>query len=102
VKRLLWIFTALSVLFLLVLFAGCGEQKKDAVSAADKTLELPDKARVVSDLIKIRAEVNRYWANNEVYPENLEVLEIETENPLEDYIYDSNTGNVKNKYFIQL
>jgi len=91
-----------SALFVLVLFPGCGEQKKEAMSATEKTLELPDKARVVSDLIKIRSEVNRYWAENESYPENLEVLEISTENPLEDYIYDRNTGNVKNKYFIQL
>lgn len=92
----------LSLFAALPLITGCSDEQKTASSAAEKALELPDKARVVSDLAKIRAAVNMYNAQNGSYPDDLESLKLQTECPLEDYTYDSSDGTVKNIYFSQL
>lgn len=86
----------------LSVLSGCSDTEKTVSSAAEKTLELPDRARVVSDLGKLRTAVGMYYAQNEYYPANLDELKIKTECPLEDYIYDSATGKVNNRYFSQL
>lgn len=98
VKNILLIF--ISTMMVFIFFYSC-ETKKEVERTSEKVLQLPDKAKVLSDLVKLRNGIATYYMNNGRYPENLEELNISTDNPLEDFVYNKNNGNVKNKDYPQ-
>ncbi len=94
------------IIIIVILFSifiiGCSDSTSTIQSATKKTIELPDKARVINDLMTIRNAVNEYYADNLKYPETLEKLDLNIYFPIEDFIYNMNTGIVKNKYYKNL
>ncbi|HAF07661.1 MAG: hypothetical protein QME48_00325 [bacterium] len=98
-KRMFLIILILTVF--LILFLSC-ENKKEVVETTEKVLELPDKTKVISDLSKLRNQIATFYINNGRYPNDLKELNIDLFNPVEDFIYNKNNGNVKNKNYPQL
>ncbi|MEO0238106.1 MAG: hypothetical protein ABIN35_07730 [candidate division WOR-3 bacterium] len=97
-KKILYIF--ILSLFILMLFNAC-ETKKETVKTTEKVLQLPDKTKVLSDLNKLRNGIASFYMNNGRYPDDLSELNLTLENPLEDFVYNKNNGNVKNKNYPQ-
>lgn len=83
-----------------MLFNAC-ETKKETIETTKKVLQLPDKTKVLSDLNKLRNGIATFYMNNGRYPEDLSELNLTLENPLEDFVYNKNNGNVKNKNYPQ-
>lgn len=98
-KRMFLIILILTVF--LILFLSC-ENKKEVVETTEKVIELPDKTKVISDLSKLRNQIATFYINNGRYPNDLKELNIDLFNPVEDFIYNKNNGNVKNKNYPQL
>ncbi|MEJ5308010.1 MAG: hypothetical protein WHT27_06920 [candidate division WOR-3 bacterium] len=98
IKRILFIF--MIILFISMLFNAC-ETKKETIETTEKVLQLPDKTKVLSDLNKLRNGIATFYMNNGRYPEDLSELNLTLENPLEDFVYNKNNGNVKNKNYPQ-
>lgn len=85
-----------------ILSSGCSDTKEEAVETAKEVMTLPDKAEVISDLVKIRNEVNLYYSQKGYFPESLSGLNLELYCPVEDYVYDAEKGTVKHKDYSQL
>jgi len=94
--------TLLMLLLSVLIVAGCSDAKKETVETAKKAMELPDKAGVVSDIVMLRNAVNLHYAQKGYFPESLEQLNLNLNNPTEDFIYDQSNGNVKHKDYSQL
>jgi|UniRef100_A0A7C3N7P3 competence protein ComGC len=99
-KRTIFIILILTVF--LILFLPACESKKEVVETTEKVLELPDKTKVISDLSKLRNQIATFYMNNGRYPNDLGELNIDLFNPIEDFVYNKNNGNVKNKNYPQL
>ncbi|MEO0288089.1 MAG: hypothetical protein ABIN00_00385 [candidate division WOR-3 bacterium] len=98
VKRML--YTMILILSVLTIFSAC-ETKKETLKTTEKVLQLPDKTKVLSDLNKLRNGIASFYMNNGRYPDDLSELNLTLENPLEDFVYNKNNGNVKNKNYPQ-
>lgn len=97
VKRIFLI----TILILSVFLSFNCETKKEVMKTGEKVLELPDKTKVLSDLSKLRSSIATFYMNNGRYPEDLSELNLTLENPIEDFVYNKNNGNVKNKNYPQ-
>jgi len=76
--------------------------KEEGVDTAKKVMEISNKAAVISDLIKIRIEINLYYVQKGYFPKSIEELNLNLNNPMTDFIYDQLNGTVKHKDYSQL
>lgn len=89
------------ILFTLII-PSCQNERNIVEDASKTTLELPDKARVTTDLLTIRVMIKRKCAVNNKYPETLKELNVKLNMPISDYKYDKKTGIVKHKDYPKL
>ncbi|MGE3063514.1 MAG: lipoprotein [bacterium] len=92
----------LIILTAVLILTGCSDAVNEGSKTAKKALELPDRAEVISDLVKIRNSVNLYYTEKGYFPESIQDLNLDLYCPTEDYNYDFETGSVKHKDFSQL
>ncbi len=90
------------VILLIGVISSCQNERNIVEDASQKTLELPDKARVTTDLLTLRSVIKQKSAISNQYPETLEELNLNLNMPISDYKYDKNTGTVKNKDYPKL
>ena len=94
------------LIIFVILFVGivssCQNERNIVEDASKTTLELPDKARVVSDLLILRSVIAQKGAISNEYPETLKELNVNLNMPINDYKYDKNTGIVKHKDYPKL
>jgi hypothetical protein len=97
------------LIFLLLIFItgffGCKKSKdvvietktitKEYVKGAE---EIPKKTRVITELASLRQAIKMYKVQNEKYPESLSDLKVKVKD-IQDYEYDSETGQVKSRYY---
>lgn len=79
---------------------GCKEAKEEMEEYSGAVMTMPEKARVLSDLTRIRKALELYKAVNEDrYPDSIEELNLEKLYYPGEYEYDSSTGKVKSKTY---
>jgi len=93
------------VLLLVMAFAlpflhGCKETKEDLQEYSDAVMTMPEKARVLSDLTRIRHALELYKVHHEdAYPSSIAELNLEKLYYEDEYEYDSSTGKVHSKTY---
>jgi hypothetical protein len=97
--RILLVFLLAGV-FALPVVNGCKETKQDLEEYGDAVMTMPEKARVLSDLTRIRRALELYKASHEdAYPNSISELNLEELYYEAEYEYDSETGKVESKTY---
>jgi hypothetical protein len=90
----------LASVFVLPGLQGCKETKEDLEEYGDAVMTMPDKARVLSDLTRIRRALQLYKLDHEdTYPSSISDLNLEKLYYTDEYDYDSSTGKVRSKTY---
>ncbi len=91
---------AMVAMLVLPVVTGCREAKEDMDKYGDAVMTLPDRARVISDLTRIRKALELYKADNDGrYPGSIGELNLEKLYYPDEYEYDSSTGKVRSKEY---
>jgi hypothetical protein len=91
---------AIVALLVLPAFTGCKEAKEDMEEYNNAVMTLPDRARVISDLTRIRSALELYKIDSEGrYPDSISELNLEKLYYPDEYEYDSSTGKVRSKEY---
>ena len=98
-KRVIWVLLIASFLLIVI---SCNNERGIIDNASKKTLELPKRAAVVSDLTMLRQAINQKKAINGEFPNTLEELGIKTNRPIEEYNYDKDKGTVKHRDYTKI
>ncbi len=93
------------IIFMVLLIgavSSCQNERNIVEDASRTTLELPDKTRVISDLLILRSTIAQKSAISNEYPKTLKEFNLKLNMPISDYKYDKNTGIVKHKDYPKL
>lgn len=87
---------------------GCKKAKDSVIETKTITKEytkgiakVPSKTRALTELASLRQAIKMYQVEKEKYPEKLSDLPVKIKD-VNDYDYDSQTGNVKSKYYPEM
>jgi hypothetical protein len=81
---------------------GCKKAREEVQQYSDAVMTMPDKARVISDLTRIRLAIEMYKADNEgKYPNSVSDLKLKDlyYTDKDEYQYDSSTGKITSKNY---
>ena len=96
----LFLILLLALAFVLPIAQGCRETKEDLQEYSDAVMTMPEKARVLSDLTRIRRSLELYKAQHEdSYPGSISELGLDKLYYEDEYDYDSSTGKVTSKTY---
>ena len=86
--------------FALPFCSGCKEAKEELEEYSDAVMTMPDRARVLSDLTRIRRSLELYKAaHDDTYPNSISELNLDKLYYEGEYEYDSSTGKVSSKTY---
>jgi hypothetical protein len=95
--------TIIGLLVLLLVvpaLVGCKETKKDLEEYGNTVMSMPEKARVLSDVTRIRRAIEFYKVENEgKYPDSISELNLKDLYYDDEYDYDSSTGKLRSKNY---
>ncbi|MFQ5905015.1 MAG: hypothetical protein ACE5JA_00415 [bacterium] len=96
-RLIVWFLIAL---LLGPVLAGCREAKEDLEEYGHTVMTMPDRARVLSDLTRIRQALEFYKVEHDgKHPDSISELSLEGLYYTDEYEYDSSTGKVRSKSY---
>jgi hypothetical protein len=91
---------AIVALLVLPAFTGCKEAKEDMDEYSNAIMTLPDRAKVISDLTRIRKALELYKIDSDGrYPDSIGELNLDKLYYSDEYEYDSSTGKVHSREY---